>query len=476
MNNRRFLFIWLIIFSILSANTAFAEATPTYMAVCINDDVAIVNGTKIDMAKPLLVLNKTYVDLYETCNFLGIKVNYIEDTQSYFQINIDGQQIDFKPISYHDELLEQHKYFVKDNTIYVQLRELSDLTGNKLYFDDWITVITKENINKIKFDKKAFDNSQIYDTNQYIYDTYPYQTKLAVYPYIKYSYEYMMGDAENLAKMYPDIIKTSSIGQSVEGRELLLVELGKGPKKIFVCGTHHAREYISTTYLMYAIDRYAYQYKTGTALYNYNIKDILNKVTFCILPMVNPDGVNLVQNGLYSSADPDTLAEMPITEGKQYGYAAWKANISGVDINWNYDYMWEQKSEYPASTGFNGYSANSEPETQAVSEYVHTEDFQAFLSFHTQGQVYYWADDKENPTGIGDMVRKDTGFMRISGTASGLSCSFFNYVYDEFGKATMTIELCPYVGNYPYPDEKFDTVFRPARNIMLIFGKELMKR
>ena len=38
-----------------------------------------------------------------------------------------------------------------------------------------------------------------------------------------------------------------TIGHSVENRDLLLVQLGKGEKKIVLVGSHHAREYINTT-------------------------------------------------------------------------------------------------------------------------------------------------------------------------------------------------------------------------------------
>ena len=177
--------------------------------------------------------------------------------------------------------------------------------------------------------------------------------------------------------------------KSVEGRDLLLIEFGKGDKKIFMCGTHHAREYISTTYLMYMIDRYAYMYETGQNLWNYNIKEILEKVTFCIVPMVNPDGVNLVQNGINSVKNYDFVSKLPITEGKQYGYKAWKANVNGVDLNWNYDFDWnvERNKNVRGSSGFNGDYPNSEPEVQAIINYIGTINFEAFLSFRTQGQV-----------------------------------------------------------------------------------------
>ena len=64
-----------------------------------------------------------------------------------------------------------------------------------------------------------------------------------VNPYVPYTYDQMKDESLKLAELYPEIITLDSIGYSVEGRELTLIKLGKGNKKIILCGSHHAREY-----------------------------------------------------------------------------------------------------------------------------------------------------------------------------------------------------------------------------------------
>ena len=317
------------------------------------------------------------------------------------------------------------------------------------------------------------------DINTSLYKAYPYWKQYTVNPYVAYSYENMMDDAKDLEKMYPELVKTSSIGKSVEGRELLLVEFGKGDKKVFVCGTHHAREYIATTYLMYAIDRYAYAYEKNAKWGYYDPKYILDRVTFCIVPMVNPDGVNLVQNGVDSTKNPGWIKSMAINEGKKYGFRAWKANVNGVDVNWNYDKDWtieRNRGKLRGSTGFNGEKPNTEPETRAVSKYVDTHSFMAYISFHTQGHLIYFADDKTNPTNLDKALKNDTGYTVGYENDKGIGGSFFDYVYRKFHKATITVELCPYVGNYPYPDSDFDTVWATSKNILLLIGDKMIYR
>ena len=461
------------------ANNANAK-TPA-LSVAINSPFAVVDGKVVDINAPLLAFGTTYVDLYETAEFLHLPLEWIEGEKDYVRAGYEGNTTDFSIIATHDQLSQSYRCFVKDGRIFAKARDVARAAGSRLSFDNWI--ITFGEINGV-VDRDDFSgiNPDI-NVNSYIYDTYCYQPQHCVYPYQKYSYEFVVNDAKRLWEMYPEIIKVGSIGQSVEGRDLVLIEFGKGDKKIFVCGTHHAREYISTTYLMYAIDRFAYMYKTGENPPGYNVKEILDNVTFCIVPMVNPDGVNLVQNGIEAVQNRQFVEAMEITEGKKNGYLAWKANINGVDPNWNYDMLWSkerEKAHYPASTGYNGEEPDSEPETRAVSAYVDSYPFEAFLSMHTQGKLLYWAEDVENPTNLGELIENDTKFTLIREDEpkklEGVGGSFFDYVFRKYKKATMTVELCDYIGPRPYPDEKFDKVWESAKNVLLIYGQTIMNR
>ena len=472
-------------FLLLPANATETSITPENTPVQIvetvpflsismatNEKFIVSNGIKSEFNAPILVLNKTYVDLYAIAPFLDFNIQWIEAYIGFFRVNTDKTTVDFTLISQWDELTSlKHKFFVKDSKIFVSLRELTELFGYNITYTDGIITIGNTDSSQ----SEAFGDVDTYNYNDYIYTAYPCKAEYVINPYQEYSYETMLTDTDKLRHMYPEFIKTSSIGNSVEGRELLLIEFGRGDKKVFVCGTHHAREYISTTYLMYAIDRYAYAYRNNTPWGKYNPKEILDDVTFYIVPMVNPDGVNLVQNGLYATKHADEISKMKIYEGEQYGYSAWKANMHGVDLNWNYDKDWsDEKTRNPrGSVGFNGDHPYSEPETIAVTDYISNNYFDAYVSFHTQGEIFYWADDPVKPSYINREIKKDTGFVEYTDSGEGIGGSFFDYAYRTFKKPTMTVELCPYIGNFPYPDNDFDTVWKPAKNVLLIVGKAI---
>ena len=417
---------------------------------------------------PTLVFGKTYVALKDFAEILNFEIVKNDAENKSLNVMADGVSVGFKQISRYDELSsQQYKFFIKDDKIFVALRELTDSLKYSLKYIDGIIVLSKGPLSN--------DGSMTESFEKYVLTQYPPKSELVVNPYRKYSYENMLEDADKLAKMYPDLIKLSSIGKSVEDRNLLLVEFGRGDTKIFVCGTHHAREYICTTYLMYAIDRYAYAYRNNGTEYK-DVKYILDKVTFCIVPMVNPDGVNLVQNGVNATSHASEIKNMKIYEGSKYGYSAWKANIRGVDVNWNYDKLWtEDNNKNPrGSSGFGGDRPNTEPETIAISNYVDNNYFDAYLSYHTQGEIFYWADSKAEPVDIYNTIKKSCGFTGYRSGHEEDGGSFFDYVYRKYDKPTVTIELCPYIGNYPYPDKNFDTVWKPAKNIMLAMANQFL--
>lgn len=250
--------------------------------------------------------------------------------------------------------------------------------------------------------------------------------------------------------------------------------MGKGDKKIVLCGSMHAREHIATNFLMYLADSYAYSYATGGERDGYSFRQALDNVTFIIVPMVNPDGINLVQNGFDSTQNPDYVKGLP---QNSYGSKGWKATVNGVDLNNNFDFLWQPKGSGPAYAGYGGAYAACEPETQAMQNLINDTDFCAFVSFHSQGQVVYWMDpncdqslaDKFEP--FVNRICAETGFEKMPSDGDlGVSGYMTDYVRYYKRAMALTIELCPYIGDYPYPERDFDTVAYPMRNIGLILA------
>ena len=309
----------------------------------------------------------------------------------------------------------------------------------------------------------------------------PETLKGAVNPYVPYTYDQMREDCLELEALYPDIISLDTAGRSVEGRDLTLIKLGKGEKKIILCGSHHAREYISSTYLMKMTEEYAKAYYGSGSFGNYDVRNILDQICIYIVPMVNPDGVNLVINGIEAVGDKEAVTAMAMLRNT---YREWKANINGVDLNRQYPAEWEKKYDEvgrPASESFKGESSATEPEVKAMMELSKANVFILAASFHTKGNVIYWADRAtvDLIPGVKDLAKRLSkltkySLMPVSEDPRIYAAGYENWFRLEFLRPAFCIELTPYNNtDVPHNDKKFDDlVWKNAKYIGLFLAEE----
>ncbi len=304
-------------------------------------------------------------------------------------------------------------------------------------------------------------------------------------PYRLYPYEQLTADLAALEARYPELISVSSIGQSVEGREIPVFRLGRGAREILVCAAMHAREYETTNYIMYVAEQYCRAYEADEWYYGLSYRKMLDGVCFVIVPQLNPDGVVIAQQGTpYAAGRPDLL-ELPITDGWPGNYYCWKANARGVDLNRNWPYAWNTTviSKRPSSAGYAGPEAASEPETQAMLALIEQTPFYAFCSFHSAGNCIYWSDSSNSRdllvrlSPVVQRIADFIGYPMMSGDKNDrYGGCMINYARAVYEKPCFTVEIGPYVGRYPYPDyEKLRPIIERAYPICLLLADEVLK-
>lgn len=107
-----------------------------------------------------------------------------------------------------------------------------------------------------------------------------------------YNYVDLTRRLQSLAQKYPHIANLSSVGQSVEGRELWVMRITKDPDtdspgkpKFKYVGNMHGDETVSRQVLVYLVEHLLTKYGEDS-----RISELVNNTDIYIMPSMNPDG------------------------------------------------------------------------------------------------------------------------------------------------------------------------------------------
>lgn len=291
---------------------------------------------------------------------------------------------------------------------------------------------------------------------------------------IDYTYEIMERDINGLKAVFP-FIETGSAGNSVLGEKLYYIKIGTGANKVFYNGAHHALEWITSPLLMKFIENIASAYSEGRSIGGYNIRYILQRSTIYIIPMVNPDGVDLVLNGLQRDNPYYNQLLQWNKTGRPFSQV-WQANIRGVDLNHNYDAAWELSKQAeeelgitgPGPTRYSGTEPFSEPETRAVRDFTLMIDPRLTLAYHSQGEVIYWnfmdlAPPESYP--IGKVLAGVSGYTLEETYGIASYAGYKDWFIQEFKKPGYTIEVGR--GRNPLPISQFSNIYNDNEPLLL---------
>ena len=292
---------------------------------------------------------------------------------------------------------------------------------------------------------------------------------------IPYPYEVLERDLMALKERYP-FLDIGVAGQSVLGRHLYYFRLGRGPNEVFFNGAHHALEWITSVLLMKFCENFARAYATGQPLRGYDVRAIWDWSSVYVMPMVNPDGVDLVLNGL-SKNHPYYGQLLEWNKGYPDFSQVWQANIRGVDLNHNYDASWElskqAEPEYgitgPGPTRFSGSHPESEPEAKAVADFTRNHNFQLVMAYHSQGEVFYWdyqnlADARAKE--ILELFSKVSGYLPEEATGITSYAGYKDWFIAQYRRPGFTVEVGS--GRNPLPLSQFPKIYEDNEELLLL--------
>ena len=270
-----------------------------------------------------------------------------------------------------------------------------------------------------------------------------------------------------LAARYP-FLETEEVGQSVLGKPLRLLRFGRGRNQVFFNAAHHANEWITAPLLLRFLERLCAAYASGQAVGGIRAEELWTRCTLHLLPLVNPDGVDLVTGEL--GPEDAAYGEALAMNGSQAGFPDnWKANIRGVDLNLQYPAGWEEARRIKFSQGYSkpgprdyvGSAPLTEPESRAVYDYSLHNPFSLTLSYHTQGQVIYWKYDGFDPPhakAIGRRLAALSGYALELTPEESAYAGYKDWFIQQFDKPGYTVEAGK--GVSPLPLSQFEEIWR----------------
>ena len=271
---------------------------------------------------------------------------------------------------------------------------------------------------------------------------------------------------DTLSMLYPSFVsEKDSIGTSFEGRTIWAFKLSDNPSidedepEVLFTGLTHAREPLSMMNLFYFANWICENYNSDLTA-NY----LLDNREMWFIPIINPDGY-----AYNESISPDGGGMH--RKNRRLNPPNSSCNMGtqqGVDLNRNYGYNWGENnsgsSGNPCSAVYRGLSAFSEPETEAISNFILSREFCNVLHYHSYSNflIHSWGDgsfpdepDLTTLREIGKEMTRYNGYLVGTGTETvgyGVNGDAVDWSYGTAGLISYTPEVGTFSDNF-WPSE-----------------------
>ncbi len=282
-----------------------------------------------------------------------------------------------------------------------------------------------------------------------------------------YDYNKLMNDIKRLLGVYP-FIQIPVIGKTVLGKKIPEIVIGMGEKRVHYNGSFHANEWITTSIIMTFLNDYLLALINHIPVRGLTMFPLYELSSLSTVPMVNPDGVDLV---LHGPPENEIWNKKVVDFNKgSTDFTDWKANIRGVDLNDQFPARWElekaRNQTEPGPRDFVGEKPLSEPEAIAMAKLIKKRDFARVLAFHTQGEVIYWGFENLEPPESEVIVKE---FGRVSGYEPVQTIESYagykDWFVQDWKRPGFTIELGR--GINPLPLSQFNEIYQKSLGIFL---------
>lgn len=281
---------------------------------------------------------------------------------------------------------------------------------------------------------------------------------------------------QRIAEVYP-FCRTELLSATAFQRPIRTLVIGTGPRKVIYSASHHANEWITSLVLLKFGEDLAAAIASGGQIFGRSAQEISDAATIYMVPMVDPDGVDLVVGTIGPGNIQFDLAQRLARDYPSIPFPdGWKANLLGVDLNLNYPAGWLTAREIKFSQGYTtpgprdyvGRAPLNQFETQALAGYTEFIDPALVLAYHSQGEEIYWKFLDYEVEGAEELGQE---FARVSGYqladvpyASGYA-GYKDWFIQNFRRPGYTIEVGS--GENPLPLSQFPKIYQDNLGILV---------
>ncbi len=280
-----------------------------------------------------------------------------------------------------------------------------------------------------------------------------------------------------LVRAYP-FCRTEVIATTAFQRPVSTLVIGTGPRKVIFSASHHANEWITTYVLLRFAEELAQAIQSGGRIYDRDARLLAERVTIYMVPMVNPDGVDLVTGAIPAGNIQYDLARRLAENYPAISFPdGWKANLLGVDLNLQYPAGWLQAREIKFTQGYTqpgprdyvGRAPLNQFESRALAEYTRYIDPALILAYHSQGKEIYWQFSDITVPGAEELGRKmaeQSGYTLADVPYASGFAGYKDWFIQEFRRPGYTIEVGQ--GVNPLPLSQFEEIYRDNLPILIL--------
>lgn len=296
-----------------------------------------------------------------------------------------------------------------------------------------------------------------------------------VFTNVAYNSSILSNNIYMLQQVYK-FLSVEIAGNSVLGKPIYVIRLGVGTKEVFYSASIHANEWITSVLLMKFVENYCKAFIKGDMLYGYPLNDLFYNCSIYIMPMVNPDGVDLI-NGNISNSNYIKAENIALNYPNIAFPNGWKSNINGVDLNLQFPAGWleaknikySQGYTSPAPRDFVGFGPLTEPESLAIYNFTLSHNFRLVIAYHTQGKEIYWNFQNINPLDgfeVGIKFVSASGYSLEDVPYNSSFAGYKDWFIQDYNRPGYTIEAGS--GENPLPISQFDEIYNDNIGILVL--------